>query len=348
MKERIVIVLALVLVNLSMLTGCGTSPVQEDIVKEETSEKIQIGMCFDSFVIERWLRDRDVFVSTAKELGAEVNVQNANGSIEEQINHIKYFIKKKVDVLVIIAVEHDSLTDVIKEAREAGIKIISYDRLIRGVQTDLYISFDNTEVGKLMAEALAESLQGSGSLFMIKGSPGDYNVSLAEQGFQEVIGNTDIKVVYSEYCDNWLAEKAYDAVNAGLDRYRNVDGVMCGNDDLANYAFRALAENRLAGKVAMVGQDADLAACQRIVEGTQVMTVYKSVEDLAKTAAEYAVSLGLGEDIGELGTIDCGAGLVPYVALMPVAVTKDNVDEIIIEGGFHSREDVYLNIKKSQ
>ncbi len=121
---------------------------------------------------------------------------------------------------------------------------------------------------------------------------------------------------------------------------------MCGNDDLATQAVRALAETRQAGNMLVVGQDADLAACQRIVEGTQVMTVYKPVERLATRAAEEAVALARGEEIAaeDMTTITSGAYRVPYIALEPVSVKRDNIDEVIIGSGFHLKEDVYLNV----
>ena len=128
--------------------------------------------------------------------------------------------------------------------------------------------------------------------------------------------------------------------------------ILCGNDDLASQAVKVLSENRLAGKVAVVAQDADLAACQRIVEGTQEMTVYKPIEQEANTAAEFAVALGKGEDItsgeGEykaVETFNDGTYDIPYYKIDPIAVTAENMDKVIIDGGFHTREDVYLNIR---
>ncbi|MCM1416371.1 MAG: substrate-binding domain-containing protein, partial [bacterium] len=128
-------------------------------------------------------------------------------------------------------------------------------------------------------------------------------------------------------------------------KVRQTEAIMCGNDDLATQAVRALAEKRRAGDIYVVGQDADLAACQRIVEGTQLMTVYKPVEKLATRAAEAAVALaqreGLtGDDVTQIAS---GAYQVPYIALEPISVNKDNIDEVIIGSGFHLKEDVYLN-----
>ena len=325
---------------------------QPQPVSEAGEENIRIGISFDSFVIERWLRDRDVFVATAQGLGAEVNVQNANGDVEEQISQIEYLIEKKMDVITIIAIDAGALTDVVKKAQQAGIRVICYDRLIRNAATDLYISFDNRMVGTLMGQALADSLPDGGEIFQIQGSSSDYNVDLVREGFEEALKGTGIRITYSTFCDNWLAELAFDAVGKGLDKNGGkVDGIMCGNDDLAGQAIRALTENKMAGTIPVVAQDAELSACQRIVEGTQTMTVYKSVDKEAAAAAKLAVALARGEDITDpespipvTETMNDGKWEIPYYPLEPVAVTKENLDEVIIEGGFHQREDVYLNI----
>jgi len=322
--------------------------------KEQTKEtnagedKIQIGFSFDSFVIERWQRDRDVFVFTAEELGAEVNVQNANGDAKKQISQLEYFIEKKMDVIVVVAVDWAACSEVIKKAKDAGIIVIAYDRLLKDSNVDLYISFDNEEVGRLMAKALVENIPEGGNIITIFGPTTDNNVQQIEQGFEDVIKDSNLNVIYSVYAVNWMAEEAYYAVNEGLKVTKDIHGVLCGNDNLATEAVRALSENRMAGKVVVTGQDADLAACQRIVEGTQTMTVYKPVDKLAKAAAEYAVKLAKGEKISVESTISDGTYDVPFVKLEPIAVTKENIDEIIIEGGFQKKEEVYLNVPDSQ
>lgn len=325
--------------------GCSEDdvPAYQD---NETESKIQIGLSFDSFVIERWQRDRDVFVYTAEELGAEVNVQNANGVVEKQISQIEYFIEKKMDVIVIIAVDSKACGEVVDKAKEAGIKIVAYDRLLIESGVDLYISFDNEKVGKLMAQTIKDNVPEGGNIITIFGPTTDYNVQLVEQGYNEVMEDANLNVIYSVYAVNWLAEEAYYAVNEALLETSQIDGVFCGNDNLATEAVRALSENRMAGSVVVTGQDADLAACQRIVEGTQTMTVYKPVDKLAKAAAEYAVKLAKGESIDVNTTINDGVWKVPYVRLEPIGVNKNNMDEVIIDGGFQNREEVYLNIQE--
>ena len=309
-------------------------------------DKIQIGMSFDSFVIERWLRDRDVFVSTAKELGAEVNVQNANGDIEEQKKHIDYFIDKGVDAIVIVCIDSYGLREQVKKALDAGIKVVAYDRLITEANVDLYISFDNSMVGDMMGDALVENGVKGGNVLMLGGSLTDSNVPMVEEAFEKVMRSNNNSILYSFHADNWEAELAAQYVYENVNVVARADAIMCGNDNLASQVVRALAEKRLAGDILVVGQDADLEACQRIVEGTQLMTVYKPVEKLAQRAAECTVQLILEDELtgSDVETFDDGQFNVPYVAIQPVSVTDANIDEVIIDSGFHLKEDVYLNV----
>ncbi len=376
------------MLGLLCLSGCSQEielPPEEKTVAES---KIQIGLTFDSFIIERWQRDRDVFVSTAKQLGAEVNIQNANGSVEEQISQIEYFIDKKVDVIVIVAVDSNGLEEAIQSAKKAGIKVVAYDRLIMNSNVDLYISFDNEEVGRHMAEAFIKTIPEDGKVVMINGPTTDNNVACVDKGFEERIKETNIEIVDTIFCEGWRSEKAFDYVNDNLETIRNIQGIMCGNDSLAGLAIRALSERRLAGEIMVVGQDADLDACQRVVEGTQLITVFKPIEKLAQTAAEYAVWLTgedgkdltkagkeerksdvseptanhekdvyISEQVEESGdsfeklaerfgteTANDGKYDVPYIKVSTIPVNKENIDKVIIESGFHLKEDVYLNV----
>ncbi len=333
---------------IACLSGCrGTDTEISQIEKAEEQEEdvIKIGLSVDSFVIERWIRDRDVFVSTAKELGAEVNVQDAGGDVEEQINQIEYFIEKGMDVITIIACDCDALSDVVKKAQNAGIKIISYDRILNDTESDLYLSFDNHMVGTLMAESLVEAIPQGGDILMIQGSKEDANVEQVYDGFMEIIEDSNLEVVYMANCAGWLAEYAVDYVEEALLEYPDVKGIMCGNDDIASQVVKVLSEKQLAGEIAVVGQDGDLAACQRIVEETQYMTAFKDIDDLAREAAAYAVRMAKGDELKEVtemqndGTYD-----IPAVVLSPTAVKKENMEEVIIKGGFHTKEDVYLNV----
>lgn len=335
----------LVLALLVSVTACGR--VENDRSEGvEEDRKIQIGMSFDSFVIERWQRDRDVFVSVAKELGAEVNVQNANGDVEEQKKQIDYFIQKGMDVIVIICIDSDALQESVKKAKNAGIKIVAYDRLIKNADIDLYISFDNAMVGTMMAQALIDEGIAGGNVLMLGGSPTDSNVPMVENAFRQIMDDNNVTILDSAHAEGWKAELAAAYIYNHGSVLSETDAIMCGNDDLATQAVRALSENRMAGDILVVGQDADLAACQRIVEGTQVMTVYKPVERLATRAAQASVTLARGEELkaGDIIVLENGGYEVSYIGLEPVSVNRDNINEVIIGSGFHLKEDVYLNV----
>lgn len=327
-----------------VLCSCGNKSKPQEYKPEKDDGKIQIGLSFDTFVIERWQRDRDIFVSTAKELGAEVNVQNANGSVEEQLKQLSYFIEIGVDVIVVVPIDADSLTEVVERAHSAGISVISYDRLARNANVDAYISFDNEAVGRLMGAYLGKQLNGQDKVLMLSGPTTDANVEEVNRGFCEEMQRQGIAVADIAYMDSWTAELAYDYINENQEFVRNdVSAIMCGNDSLAAQAIVALSELRLAGQIPVAGQDADLDACQRIVEGTQYMTVYKSVGELAEQAAHLAISMAKGEELVYEYAIHDGTQEIPYIKLSPQAVTAANIDAIIIESGFHLREDVYRN-----
>lgn len=338
------VVLALCLCTSLVLGGCQAATEKGDGANTKgADDEIVIGMSFDSFVIERWIRDRNVFISAAEKLGAKVNVQSANGDVKEQINQIRYLIKQQVDVIVIIPVDCTAISDVVAEAKDAGISVISYDRAVVNGDVDLYISFDNEEVGHLMAGRLREALPEGGKIFMIGGPLTDENVKQVERGINKELKDSNLEIVYTYRCENWNAAEGYEAVKEALAEHPDVAGVLCGNDDIATQAFRALSEERLAGKVLITGQDGDLMACQRIVQGTQLVTVFKSVEEEATAAAQYAVKLAKGTaDLESLPTVSDGNFDVPYLELQPVAVTAENMESVIIKGGFHSAEEVYF------
>ena len=344
LRVRQNIALLLILALIMGMSGCKSTGNEASNDGVKADKVPSIGLSFDSYIIERWERDRDVFVSTAKELGAEINVQSANGDIETQISQIEYFIEKKVDVIVVVAIDADKLTKVIKEAKDAGIAVIAYDRLIRNADVDMYISFDNEKVGDMMGVEIAK--YPNKKVIMICGAPTDNNVSLVNSGFERVMKTHNMEVIDTTYCDGWKAEMAAEYITNHMDIVSKADAIMCGNDDIATNVIRSLAVYRKAGKIDVVGQDADLAACQHIVEGTQKMTVYKPVEKLASEAAKYAVDMAKGKSVNVTGTINDGTYDVPYVALEPISVNSGNIDEVIIDSGFHSREDVYLNVNE--
>ncbi len=306
--------------------------------------EIVIGYCADNLVIERWQRDQEIFIAKAMEQDVKVIVLNANEDNETQKNQILSLIEKKVDVIVVIPYDKEGLTEVIDLARKEGIKVIAYDRLIKNTVIDAYISFDNVKVGQLQAEALLEKVP-TGNYVIINGSPDDNNSSMFNEGYMlalaESIKSKQIKVVQESWADNWREEPAYEAVSDLLDEGVHIDAIIAANDRLAEAAINALAEEGLAGQVMVAGHDADISACQRIVEGTQYVTIYKPIRDLAESALNLAIQMAMGEEIEYEETINNGTIDVPYIKLDVMTVTEETMLETVVADGFHLKEDIY-------
>lgn len=319
--------------------------------KGNANKQIRIGLSLDSLAVERWQIDRDIFVAKAKELGAEVLVQTANNSTEDQIDQVKYLINQNIDVLVLIPHDSEKLAAVVEMAKKKGIRVIAYDRLVKNANVDLYISFDNTKVGQLMGEALLSKAP-KGNYIVINGNKEDSNTQMVNSGFKKAVSseikNNNIKIISEIWASNWEEEDAYKCVDNAISQGRKIDAIMAGNDRLAEAAIEALAERKLAGKVIVVGQDAELSGCQGIVEGVQLMTVYKPIKIIAQSAAIYAVKLGKGEKIKANNFIYDGKYKVPFEMEKSYEVDKSNILDTVVKDKFHSVSEIYRNIPKEQ
>ncbi|WP_230875716.1 sugar ABC transporter substrate-binding protein [Paenibacillus campinasensis] len=314
------------------------------------SERLKIGFSMDTLLEERWLKDRDLFRAEAEKLGAEVEVMAANGDDALQLVQAETLISRGVDVLVVVPHNADAMAAIVHRAHAAGIKVLAYDRLIRNASVDLYISFDNERVGELQAQAITE-LVPRGKYVYIGGAETDNNAHLLKKGvfhvLQPLIDRGDITVVYDEWTHNWKTDIARENIKTALDVNGNdIDAVIAANDATANEVIKELEARGLAGKVPVAGQDADLTAAIRIVEGTQTMTVYKPIQSMAQTAAEMAVKLAKDEPVEIHRTMSNGKLEVPSLLLTPIAVNRETIDETIIADGFHSREEVYSAAKR--
>lgn len=313
-------------------------------VNSAHARQIKIGMAIDDLRLERWQKDRDIFVQKAESLGAKVFVQSANGNEQTQISQIENMINRGVDVIVIIPYNGQVLSNVIAEAKHDGIKVLAYDRLINNADIDFYISFDNERVGEIQAQSLLDKVP-SGNYFLMGGSPVDNNAKLFRQGQMKVlkpyIENGAIKIVGDQWADGWLPENALKIMeNALTANNNNIDAVVASNDATAGGAIQALSAQGLAGKVVISGQDADLAAVKRIIAGSQTMTVYKPIKLIATTAAEIAVELATGQTVNYDSQLNNGLKDVPTRILTPVKVDRDNIESTVIKDGLHNKQDL--------
>lgn len=307
-------------------------------------KQITIGFSIDTLAIERWRRDTDIFIASAKELGADVIVQNAGNSIEEQIRQIQYLIDKDVNAIVIVAKKADSLTEVIRNATSKNIPVISYDRLILNASIDLYVTIDSEKVGIKMAQEIVKRSP-IGNLYLILGPQDDYNMSMIRSGVEKVIRTTPLHIGEVFYTDDWNYDLSYNQMISYLREDKIPNAIICGNDSVANSVIQAISEVKPDAQILIAGQDADIVNCQHIVNSKQTVTIYKPITELSKQAAYCAVRLSKGVLPEELslinGKLNNGYADIPTYLLEPIAVTKENIDEVIIDSGFHTRDEVY-------
>lgn len=305
-------------------------------------ERPVIGLSLDTLKEERWQRDRDLFVAEAEKLGATVVVQSANSDDTRQVRDIESLISRGVDVLVVVPHNGAALGRAMRSAKEAGIPVIAYDRLILNADIAAYLSFDNVKVGELQAGwAVARLPQDRPArIVRIYGAPTDNNAKMFKEGQDNVLGplikSGRIEVVAEDWALDWKPENAKKIMNAAIAKVGHAfDAVIVSNDGTAGGAIQALLEEGLAGKRLVTGQDADLAACQRILRGTQSMTVFKPVNRLAALTARKAVAIARGEPVVTARTIPNGLKDVPCVFEEIVSVDRSNLMETVVAAGFH-------------
>ncbi|MBB5039224.1 sugar ABC transporter substrate-binding protein [Prosthecobacter dejongeii] len=345
MNARIALVLLSCL--LSIATGLVLSRGKGDSTAKK-NDSLVVGLSMDTLKEERWIGDRDLFVAKARELGAEVLVESANSDDTRQLRDVESLITRGVDALVIIPHNGAAMARAVEMAHAEGIPVLSYDRLITGADTDLYITFDNVKVGELQAQFISDRLPPQGKLRLIRiyGAKTDNNAVLFKQGQDNILNpliqSGRIEVVFEDWAEDWKPENAKKITNAAITKAgQGIDAILASNDGTAGGAIQALIEEGLAGKVIVTGQDADLAGCQRIVAGTQTMTVYKPLSVLAKQAADLAVKLASRRPIIAKEESDNGKVKVPSVFLPIHSVTKENLRETVVKDGFRSAKDVY-------
>ncbi len=354
-NKNLRIILTLTVVTFALFAmACVNAPQQNSGNSTTPSQpktgKIRIGLSMDTLKEERWQKDRDLFVKRAEELGAEVLVQAADGKDETQVKQAESLLTQGVDVLVVIPHNGEIAASIVEAAKRKNVPVISYDRLIKNSEPDLYISFDNEKVGAMQAQYLVEKAP-KGNYILIGGAQTDNNAKLFRAGqmkvLQPFIAKGDIKIIADQCCKDWQPEEALKHTENALTMNKNnVVAVVASNDGTAGGSIQALTAQGLNGKVIISGQDADLAALQRIIAGTQTMTVYKPVSKLAVKAAEAAVALAKKEKVETNGKVNNGKIDVPSILLEPISVDKSNLDETVIKDGFQKREEVYKNAPK--
>jgi D-xylose transport system substrate-binding protein len=292
-------------------------------------------------------QDRPNFERKLKEIcpNCEEIYSNADQDASKQQQQAEAALTQGAKVLVLDPVDAASAAAIVTRASQSKVPVISYDRLISNSKVAYYISYDNAKVGKLQATSLVDKLKkdgkSSGSLVMINGAPTDNNAKLFKEGAHSVIDGSGFKVGKEYDTPDWSPDKAQSEMEQAITALgkNGFVGVYAANDGTAGGAIAAMKSNGVdPKKFPITGQDAELAGVQRIVAGTQYMTVYKAIKPEAEAAATLAVALLQGKDapsgLVNTKTANGSAGDIPSVIMDPVAVTVDNINDTIIKDKF--------------
>jgi D-xylose transport system substrate-binding protein len=323
------------------LAACGSSDDSGDGGSggSKTSEA-KVGVILpDTESSVRWeTADRPALEAAFKDAGVKYDIQNAQNDADKMAQIADSMIASGVTVLAIVNLDNASGAAIEQKAKEQGVATIDYDRLTLGGSAQYYVSFDNTKVGELQGQGLADCLGAKkANIVYLDGSPDDSNATAFSKGAHSVLDkDSNYTKVAEQAVPKWDNKQAGVIFEQMFTQQKGkIDGVLAANDGLGGAAIAILDKNKLAGKVPVTGQDATVEGLQNVLAGTQCMTVYKSAKLEAGALAKLAIGLTKGDKGETNGSVKDTEGNrdVPSVLLDPVAITKDNVKSVIDDGG---------------
>ena len=352
------------------------APAEEAPAEEAPAATAKVGISMPTKSLERWNRDGTYLKEQFEAAGYEVELTYSDNDAVQQNNDIANMIADGVSVLIITAIDSDSLSQTLADAEEKGIQVIAYDRLINNAKIAYYVSFDNYTVGVLQAEYVIKALDlenAGDKVFNIEftaGDPADTNAAYFFNGavdtLKPYLDAGTLNVVSGQTSFEQVATPSWSTENA-LNRFQNIlasyyadgtvlDVALCSNDSTALGVAQAITSDYAGTNAPVVtGQDGDIANLKNIVDGVQTMTVYKNVADEAGVTLVVATELLAGntpdastcakfaaEAAFDTESYDNGLGKVPSFLLVPYSIDKDNLDLLIATGLYVMGEDGYL------
>ncbi|HEV7766941.1 MAG TPA: substrate-binding domain-containing protein [Thermoanaerobaculia bacterium] len=330
---------------LILTVSCADAPKEAATPASVADRPIRIGFSMDTLKEERWQRDKQFVEQRAKELGAVLDIQVANGDDAVQTKQCDNMLIKGVDVLIVAPHNGEIAASIVEAAHRRGVPVIAYDRMIRNSDVDLHVAHEQEKIGEMQAQYALDRVP-KGNYVLIGGAPTDYNALILRDGqlrvLKPAIDRGDIKIISQQFAKDWRADEALRITEDALTRTgRKIDAIVASNDGTAGGAISALEAAKLDGKVLVTGLDAQKDALQRVIAGKQTMTIYTPIQPLAFSAVEAAIKLARKQPVDAPHKINNGKIDVPSILHGSIAVDKDNVDATVIKDGYHKREDIY-------
>ncbi|MGR4847546.1 substrate-binding domain-containing protein [Streptomyces sp. LARHCF252] len=316
---------------------------------EQGDDNLTLGLLLPSRAVPRWEQsDKPLIEKRVKELCPDCTVMyaNAENDAASQRQQMNSMITRGVSALILDVVDPKALRSSVRAADREGIPVVAYDRLAEGPISG-FVSFNGGQVGRLQGEALLKGMGAradGGGVVMMNGDPSSPNAAWYEGGSRAVLQDK-VRILKSYSTLGWRTENAHDHMSAAISDLgpNQIDGVLAANDSIAAGVIAALKSARISPLPPVTGQDADLDAVRRIVEGEQYMTVYKPFRLETEAAAAMAVALARGNDLDALVTRNVDTPTtkdVPAVLLTPIAVTAETIGRTLVRDGVYTIDQI--------
>ena len=310
----------------------------------KAKEDIVIGVSWKTQQEERWVKELNVIKQVCKDQGVELIYQVAENDAQKQAGQIENLVAQGIDILIAQCNEPGAITNAMKAAHDEGVLVCYYEPVMGDTYADFTGGNDFYEIGQLITKTIGD-MNITGNVAYIYGdSTGGTGVVKFQEGMLDSMKNCDGEVIGEQWTTNWDPATAMGYAENWIAEYGDsLTAILCMNDGMAGGAIQALEGAGLAGKVLVCGQDCDLLACQRIVQGTQVSTVAKAGSEYPQLFTEACIQYYLGEKTAaDFGTdVNSDGQTIPFMSYPGVVVTKDNIDETVIAAGLFTHEEVY-------
>ena len=382
MKKKLLVTMLSAAMAASLLAGCGsksepaatTGAVQSEAKEEakadgdtkaeakadDSGKKHLIGVAMPTKDLQRWNQDGANMKAELEAAGYEVDLQYASNDVQTQVSQVENMISNGCEMLVLASIDGSSLGEPLGQAKEAGIPVISYDRLLMNSDAvTYYATFDNYKVGQKQGEYLVEALgletnDGPFNIELFTGDPADNNCNFFFGGAMDVLqpyidsgklvvksGQTSFEQVATANWDSEKSQNRMDTIIAGnYSDGTTLHAVLCSNDSTALGVENALASSYTGEYPIITGQDCDVANTKNLIAGKQAMSVFKDTRTLASQVVKMvdAVMKGGEAEINDTKSYDNGTGIIPTYLCEPVVVTKDNYKEMLLDSGYYTED----------
>ena len=330
----------------------------------------RVGVSMPTRDLQRWRNDGENIKALLEAIGYEVDLQFGANDIATQVSQIENMIADGCEVLVITAIDGDSLGTVLSEAKKANIPVIAYDRLIMNCDAvSYYTTFDNWQVGVAQGKYIEEALDlknavGPFNIEFITGDPGDYNINFFFDGAMSILQpylDSGVLVCPSGQTEKAVVATANWATDAAQARFENIirsnysdgtrlDAVLASNDSTARGVERALESSYTGEWPVITGQDCDIAIMPNLIAGKQSMSVFKDTRTLAAKVVEMVDAIMQGKEppVNDTETYDNGTGIIPSFLCEPVVCTADNFKELLIGSRYYTPEELNIEIDEDE